>query len=133
MRLFFALLAVVGCSSHSDPPTSCDPNERMGTFLFHYVTVSGNCGSIPDQLVNTTTSSTMQTQQGCTVASSVLSDGNCKLSDVVQCPPRSSLGNATITEVSSQTDASGNVFSGTASFVVAAGCAGTYSFTATRQ
>jgi hypothetical protein len=135
MRMPIELLfpALLACSSApSDPaspaaPTSCDPLTRSGTYLFHYVTVSGNCGPIADALINLGAASMQSAQNGCTLAASTLSDGQCKLEDVLECP-----GNVTFTEVSTEQNSAGSVITGEAS-VSSPSCAGTYDLTATRQ
>jgi hypothetical protein len=117
---------VTGCSSSppSSVPTSCDPAaQRVGTYLVHFDTVSGNCGALPDQLViiPSTASST------CTVISATFSDGNCRNDVQEECPSGIQVIGYTV-----QQSQDGSRITGEESFTSAT-CVGTYAVTWTRQ
>ena len=124
------LLSLVHCSAtqnNTTPLTSCDPTtDRVGTYLVHFDTVSGNCGAIPDELTivaadQSTAAST------CTVINSTWSDGNCRNDLQKTCN-----GGITVTGFTVQQSQDGSLVTGEETLTQPS-CAGTYNVTWTRQ
>ena len=121
---------VAGCSGSDGPaaPTQCNQDERNGVYLLHAVAVSGNCGDIPDELVNTSAGGT----GNCTSSGVVWSNSDCKLSFTNTCNG----GMETVTAVTVQQTQDGSVLKGIETIDVElsnASCTGTYDVTFTRQ
>ncbi len=122
-------LLLLACSSSSSPlPTSCNQNDRHGTYLVHLETVSGNCGQMADSLVGT------QAASGCNVTSETWSIGNCRVDRTLTC--NASDGTVTmLTATTRQQTQDGSVIKGEATYSIqraATSCLGTYNLTYTR-
>jgi hypothetical protein len=130
--------AAVGCSSASNgppAPTNCSPSQQTGTYLEHWMTVSGNCGDIPDGLVMfingmPAIAQTTGALQSCTGSDALVSNGGCKIEQTVSCAS-GPLAGATVTRIVQQQTADGSKF--TVEMTVSGPCSGTYNMTETRQ
>ena len=84
---------IIGCSSSSDSSGGTTVNQlnpcatRGATYLFHCKTISGNCGTIPDSIVNTNSDGSTtplvcdhSEQDGCTARNT-----NCKIPESNGC------------------------------------------------
>jgi hypothetical protein len=140
MRLAIAALILVSCSSNSDPsaPMMCDPaSEQVGAYLWQYTEVSGDCGSIPSQVIVWPNPVSGDNAGGrtCTTMANQLSDGNCKDEFVYSC---TYLDGETwsYTRVLTQQTQDGSMLSGILTERASgpdANCVETYDVTMTRQ
>lgn len=108
-------LMVLGCSSDGDgAPTSCDPeSDRVGSYVVSYAERrGGDCGSIEDNVVRLGAGSAPAGGADCVLlAEPVLSEGNCKLEQTVECTlPDGSVGTSHV--VTTQMDEAGSLLRG---------------------
>jgi hypothetical protein len=129
--------ALVGCgssSSGSPPPTSCDPaTDRLGTYLFHYDRIGGNCGQVDDQLVSLNPGPGAPVNS-CVINSERITEGGCKIERDGTC--RAPDGTLVRTVMSSRQETEdGSFLDGTATFTISGPvtCTGTYRVSGTRQ
>lgn len=135
------LLCVAGCTNSvaSTPaPTSCNPDDRVGTYRVTFVTQGGNCGDTDSQLIslNPSTPGPTSSTNGCVVNSERFSDGNCKLERDVTCPPTTGSGSTRTVMVTRAQTADASELSGVATITVSTpsfSCSGTYAVDFVRQ
>lgn len=125
IRYLAVILSLSACSG-SDP-TECDPNDRIGTYLVEYTTISGNCGDIPSQLLRFDPGA--QPDPSCAlIAPTIISDRGCTLQTKALCAGEL---DATVTGVSTA-NADASKITGTAT-IQTDSCIGTYKLKYTRQ
>lgn len=124
-------LGATACGSSntgSAEPTACAQGVVSGTYLLHFTTVSGDCGTIPDSLTNTAAASS------CTLTTDTASDGDCRFDYVETCNANGILTNSTGFLIIDAADGSRvhGEFTETLTGIGVA-CTGTYQVTYTRQ
>lgn len=138
IRYVVCVLLLLACSSStaSSEPSSCpaEGTDRTGVYRFTFKTVSGNCGDIPEGLIDLTPNATGS--NGCTVTSRTFGENNCKMTVDETCPVKGG-GTLTETAVTREVAAGGATLSGTFTVDISGAgaddCVGTYDVTAVRQ
>jgi len=87
-RLCAVILLLGGCGSDSGS-TDCALGQLTGTWRVSYSQINGNCGSIPDETVNTSAPGGGAT---CTIAVRTISPDKCHFESDFTCPTTDSAG-----------------------------------------
>jgi hypothetical protein len=131
-----ASLAVGACASEVNdpppPPATCQISDRLGTYLFTYAEISGDCGTIEPAVVSLNPGPG-GAGKGCVLNSERITENNCKIERDLSCQtPTGSIRTVGVTRQQTQ---DGSVLTGTASFTLTGrpSCSGTYSLRAVRQ
>ncbi len=128
----FASALLVACSSSSSDepkPTTCKRTDRAGIYRVAFTTQSGDCGDLPESLINLDAPDST-----CKLASATYSNGDCKYSVDETCPVKGGTENHTVA-VTEQQNADGSHLTGTFTVQLSGNvtCTGTYGVSAVRQ
>lgn len=133
--LVASALQVACSSSDATPakPTACKKTDRQGVYRVTFATQSGNCGELPESLINL--DGTPAPGSVCKINQQTYSENDCKLVVDELCPIKGGGENHTVA-VTTQDAADGSRLSGAFTVQVTgtpSNCTGTYGISAVRQ